>query len=133
MTDQTTPVAGQLVASYRAALQRHHERHARIMANLSNLAGIDWELYDQLRAEQDADWQLIDSGARQLKAMGNDAPSIAVQIDNRVRYNGDLPDGWDRAGFVVAIFEDASGDAIATVDFGPGRRQDIPVSELDAL
>jgi hypothetical protein len=51
---------------------------------------------------------------------------------SRVRYNGDLPEGWDRTGTVVLIEDDASGDQIATVEFGtPGMTQDIPASELE--
>jgi hypothetical protein len=50
---------------------------------------------------------------------------------SRVRYEGDLPEGWDRDGIVVAVTDDASGDQIATVEFGDGKLQDIPVSELD--
>jgi hypothetical protein len=51
---------------------------------------------------------------------------------SRVRYEGDLPWGWDRDGIVVAVTDDTSGDQIATVEFGqPGVTQDIPASELE--
>lgn len=47
-----------------------------------------------------------------------------------VRYDGDLPDGWDHNGRVVAVTADASGDSIATVLFDTDHYQDIPASEL---
>lgn len=51
---------------------------------------------------------------------------------SKVRYAGDLPEDWDRNGIVVAVEDDASGDQIATVEFGlPGQLQDIPASELE--
>jgi hypothetical protein len=54
-----------------------------------------------------------------------------LRRDSRVRYEGDLPEDWDRDGIVLAVIDDASGDQIATVEFGPGRLQDIPASELN--
>lgn len=51
---------------------------------------------------------------------------------SRVRYAGELPDGWSHDGIVVAVEDDASGDQIATVEFGlPGQLQDVPASQLD--
>lgn len=51
---------------------------------------------------------------------------------SKVRYYGDLPEGWGPRGLVVALADDASGDRTATVDFdGLGRFQDIPESELE--
>jgi len=51
---------------------------------------------------------------------------------SKVRYYGDLPEGWGPDGIVVAVENDASGDQVATVEFDrPGQVQDIPASELE--
>lgn len=45
---------------------------------------------------------------------------------SRVEYAGNLPEGWDRTGIVVAL-----GDATAIVEFGiPGRTEVVPIDGL---
>jgi len=53
------------------------------------------------------------------------------QVSDYVQYNGDLPEGWDRTGRVLAVTDDASGDKVVTVLLDSGQEQDILASELD--